>query len=46
MPGAAEALRITKRTALTFVSLHASGHTIFSALAQAVRHHFNIWNRP
>jgi hypothetical protein len=35
-------VRITKRIALTFVSLRASGHTIFAALAQAVRHHFHI----
>jgi hypothetical protein len=35
-------MRITKRIALTFVSLRASGHTILCALAQAVRHHFHL----
>lgn len=34
-------MRTTKRIALTFVSLRASGHTILSALAQATRHHFH-----
>ena len=35
-------MRITKRIAITFMSLRSSGHTIFAALAQAVRHHFHI----
>ncbi len=35
-------MRITKSIALTFVGLRASGHTIFAALSQAVRHHLNI----
>lgn len=35
-------MRITKRIALTFVSLRASGHTIIAALAQAARHHIHF----
>ncbi len=35
-------MRITKRIALSFVGLRASGHTIFAALAQAVRHHIHL----
>jgi hypothetical protein len=35
-------VRIAKPFVLTFIGLRASGHTIFAALAQAVRHHLHI----
>lgn len=38
-------MRITARIARTFVSLRASGHSVFAALAQAVRHHLNLWRK-
>lgn len=38
-------MRIAKPFVLTFLGLRASGHSILSALAQALRHHFHI-GRP
>lgn len=35
-------MRITKRIALTFIGLRASGHTIIAALAIAARHHIHV----
>ncbi len=35
-------MRITKRIARSFVSLRASGHSILSALAQALWKHFHL----
>jgi len=34
-------MRIAKPFVLTFIGLRASGHTIFAALAQAVRRHLH-----
>jgi len=34
-------LRIAKPLVLTFIGLRSSGHTIFAALAQAVRNHIH-----
>ena len=35
-------MRIARPIVLTFIGLRASGHTIFAALAQAVRHHIHL----